>query len=255
LVEPISPPGWREQRRSETTGRIVEAARQIAATGSPLTLTAVAKRLSMATSALYRYVESSDDLERLVVEACYVDLMTDLDAAPASSDAGERLLSILVTLRRWALAHPKEFHFVFTPVNRSLDLDVDGHRVPAALQFTTRLILATHELMTQQPDGLGWRPMATSRAERKAVATLAETMPAAEKVRGIPLDTRWTCWFGWTLVCGTLSLETSAQLPDALIADGLVFRRCVRELNRLMGLDAKAAERFDRRLAKALEAG
>src|SRR4051812_943387 len=78
------PPTARERVRAELTAEITDAARrQLASVGAAgLSLRAVARELGMASSALYRYFPSRDDLlTRLIVEG-----YDDLGAAGEAAD-------------------------------------------------------------------------------------------------------------------------------------------------------------------------
>src|SRR5215469_4392552 len=62
----------RERARAEITSEILDAGRRHLATdgASALSLRAIARELGMASSAVYRYVESRDDLlTRLIIDA------------------------------------------------------------------------------------------------------------------------------------------------------------------------------------------
>ncbi|NUS16567.1 MAG: helix-turn-helix transcriptional regulator, partial [Streptomyces sp.] len=77
--------GARERARAEITAAIKEeAGRQLAAHGSSgLSLRAVARELGMASSALYRYFPSRDDLLTALI----------IDAYDAVGEAAERALA------------------------------------------------------------------------------------------------------------------------------------------------------------------
>src|SRR5215207_3373039 len=102
-------PTARERVRAEITAEITDAARrQLAEVGAAaLSLRAVARELGMASSAVYRYFPSRDELlTRLIIDGYdalgAVAEHADDPAAPPE----ERWLSVCRATRAWALAHP-----------------------------------------------------------------------------------------------------------------------------------------------------
>src|ERR1017187_2204138 len=86
----------RDRARAELTREIKsEARRQLAAEGAQrLSLRAVARELGMASSALYRYFSSRDDLLTALIIAAY-------DAIGESA------------VRGWAITHPNEYALIY----------------------------------------------------------------------------------------------------------------------------------------------
>ena len=113
---PGAVPTARERVRAELTAEITDAARrQLAEVGAAaLSLRAVARELGMASSAVYRYFPSRDDLlTRLIIDG-YDDLGAAAEAAddPAAA-AAERWLAVCRAVRTWALAHPHEYALLY----------------------------------------------------------------------------------------------------------------------------------------------
>ena len=87
-------------------------------------LRAVARRLGMAPSALYRYFGSRDDLLTALIIDAFDDLTAVLDAAHrrARSSAptdqpGEVFVAVAAAYRRWAVQDPLRYRLIFgTPV-------------------------------------------------------------------------------------------------------------------------------------------
>jgi AcrR family transcriptional regulator len=114
---PVVPPTTaRERARAELTAEIADLARaQLATVGAAgLSLRAVARELGMASSAMYRYFASRDELlTRLIIDG-YDALgaaaeQADDPAAPPT----ERWLSVCRATRAWALAHPHEYALLY----------------------------------------------------------------------------------------------------------------------------------------------
>lgn len=106
----------RERARNALTEEILESARgQLATVGAAaLSLRAVARDLGLASSALYRYFPSRDDLlTRLIIEG--------YDALGAAAEAADdptaqprtRWHAICAAVRAWALAHPHEYALLY----------------------------------------------------------------------------------------------------------------------------------------------
>ncbi len=114
----------RERARAEIRGELLAAARRhLASDGAAaLSLRAVARDLGVASSAVYRYVESRDALLTLLIveaydavgRACETALN---DAVARGADAGSAWLAVARAFRAWAHDHPHEYALVYgTPV-------------------------------------------------------------------------------------------------------------------------------------------
>jgi AcrR family transcriptional regulator len=104
--------------RQELTRAILTSARRQLAEVGPrqLSVRAVARDLGMASSAVYRYFPSRDDLLTEVLAGIYGDLVERLKAADATLTRDrlqERWLTLGRTLRSWALAAPHEYAVLF----------------------------------------------------------------------------------------------------------------------------------------------
>ncbi|MFC1412679.1 TetR/AcrR family transcriptional regulator [Streptacidiphilus sp. N1-12] len=115
--------GARERAREELTHEIKEEARrQLAVEGAQkLSLRAVARELGMASSALYRYFPSRDDLLTALIIDAYNALGSQAEQADSAvaprSDTRARWFAVSSTVRAWAKAHPHEYALLYgTPV-------------------------------------------------------------------------------------------------------------------------------------------
>jgi AcrR family transcriptional regulator len=115
----VTAAGARARVRAELTREIAEAARRHLATqgAAALSLRAVARELGMASSAVYRYFPSRDDLLTALI----------IDAYDAIGAAAEEVESAVVDrtdlrgrwratcrgAREWAVAHPHEYALVY----------------------------------------------------------------------------------------------------------------------------------------------
>lgn len=110
--------GARARVRAELTREIVEAARRHLATegASGLSLRAVARELGMASSAVYRYFASRDELLTALIVDAYDALGAAAERAESAvprDDLRGRWRAVCRAAREWALAHPHEYALVY----------------------------------------------------------------------------------------------------------------------------------------------
>ena len=112
----------REQNRAETMRRIVEASRRLVTGTGEMTLRAVANEVGMTPPAIYRYVDSHEDLVRVVAmdidAGAAAQIAAARDAQPEDDPAG-RLVASATAFRQWALNNREEFSLVFTNLDVS----------------------------------------------------------------------------------------------------------------------------------------
>ncbi len=134
--------GVRARVRAELTAEIkASARRQLAVEGaSALSLRAIARELGMASSAIYRYFASRDELLTALIIDAYIDVADQIDAADAAcerSDRRGRFVAIAHALRSWAVTNPNEYALIYgTPVPgyaAPSDTVDPAARVPTAL--------------------------------------------------------------------------------------------------------------------------
>lgn len=111
--------GVREQNRAETTARILAAARaEVAEHGADMSMRAVARRVGLVSSAVYRYFPTREAL----LTAMIVESYGRLDRVLASADdpelpAGERWAALGRATRAWAKDRTHEFQLIYgTPL-------------------------------------------------------------------------------------------------------------------------------------------
>jgi AcrR family transcriptional regulator len=123
-MTPSAPATARARARAQLTQDIKDAARrQLERDGvTELSLRAVARELGMASSAVYRYFPSRDDLLTALIVDAYEAIAAAAAAADAASlarrdDHGTRWVSVCRAVRAWAMAHPREWALVYgTPI-------------------------------------------------------------------------------------------------------------------------------------------
>ncbi|TQM15002.1 TetR/AcrR family transcriptional regulator [Pseudonocardia kunmingensis] len=110
--------GARARVRAELTREIAEAARRHLATqgAAALSLRAVARELGMASSAVYRYFPSRDDLLTALIIDAYDAIGTAAERAESAverADLRGRWHATCRAAREWAVAHPHEYALVY----------------------------------------------------------------------------------------------------------------------------------------------
>jgi AcrR family transcriptional regulator len=220
----------RERARAEITAEILDAARGYLATdGAPaLSLRAIARDLGMASSALYRYFKSRDELLTSLIIDAYDSLGAAAEAREAAVDRDDlagRFAATCAAVRDWALAHPNEYALIYGS-------SVPGYAAPAdtvrpASRVTTLLLRIIVEAAAA-----GRIPDADIRD--------AEAQPAAAAVApirsylppGVPAPLVQRALMVWTNLFGVISFELFGQLHsvvgDSSADRDAFFAECIR---------------------------
>ncbi|MGY1740876.1 MULTISPECIES: TetR/AcrR family transcriptional regulator [unclassified Blastococcus] len=224
-------PTARERVRAEITGEITDAARrQLAEVGAAaLSLRAVARELGMASSALYRYFPSRDDLlTRLIIDG-YDALGAAAEAAddPAAPPA-QRWLAVCRAVRGWACAHPHEYALLYGSPVPGYSAPQDTVAAASRVGIVLGRVLGDAARAGALPDAAGERdPELVSDA---AVAVLGGEHPALD-------DTvRVRALLAWCSLYGTISFELFGHYVGSVGDADRYFDRAVTELGRLIGL-------------------
>lgn len=154
MNEPATPakaPGVRARVRAELTAAIKESARRQLATegAASLSLRAIARELDMASSAIYRYFASRDDLLTALIIDAYDSVGSKVEAADAAierTDYAARFISMAHAVRAWAHDNPHEYALIYGS-------PVPGYAAPAdTIDPATRVPIA---LIAVLVDSLG----------------------------------------------------------------------------------------------------
>ncbi len=113
-----APAGARARVRAELTREIKAIAReQLSEVGAAaLSLRAVAREMNMASSAVYRYFPSRDELLTALIVDAYdaVGAAAELDEADVRrTDYAGRWVATARAVREWAVTHPQEFALIY----------------------------------------------------------------------------------------------------------------------------------------------
>jgi AcrR family transcriptional regulator len=234
-VHPRSVPRTaRERARAEITGEILSAARGYLATdGAPaLSLRAIARDLGMASSALYRYFGSRDELlTRLIVDA-YDSLGAAAEASEAVVDRDDlpgRFAAVCRAVRTWALANPNEYALIYGS-------PVPGYVAPAdtvgpATRVSVLLLQVLIDAVTQGK-GPAEEPREANAAALGPILTqLPPGFPATLVQRGL---------MAWTGLFGVVSFELYGQLHQVVAEDAAdrdaFFAECISRWITFVGL-------------------
>lgn len=203
--------GIRARNRAALEAEILAVGRRhLAERGAAaLSLRAIARELGMASSAVYRYVASRDELlTRLIVEA-FDSLGDEADqAAGTSSDPLERFRAIGRATRAWATAHPHQFALVYGS-------PVPGYQAPAERTVEPATRVVGHLIGVLAELAPLWASAeADPRAERALAGLSADPalagphLPAALLSRGVA---------AWALLLGSITAERFGQYgPDSI---------------------------------------
>ena len=187
-------------RRELTSAIVASARRQLAEIGpAQLSVRAVARDLGMASSAVYRYFPSRDELLTELLVIIYGELADTLETADAArdrSDLAGRWRSLGTSLRGWAVEAPHEYAFLYGS-------PVPGYAAPEATvapsaRVTGVLLTLARDLTTDGPR--------------------TETFAAFRKLAGQDLSDKTilravTAWGG---LLGAISLELFGHLHRAV---------------------------------------
>ena len=235
---PSVPRTARERARAEITAEILAAASRYLATegAAALSLRAIARDLGMASSALYRYFRSRDDLlTRLIVDA-YDSLGAAAEAADAAVDRDDlpgRFAAVCWAVRAWALANPNEYALIYGS-------PVPGYVAPAdtvgpAIRVTALLMWIIIDAAAHGRLPAGDARDTTVPAAVTALAPILSQLPP-----GIPVAVLQRGLMVWTGLFGVVSFELYGQLHQVVGDDradrDAFFAECIRRWITFMGL-------------------
>lgn len=209
----------RDDARARNLARITGLARtQIRESGAEgLSVRAVARDMSMASSAMYRYVRSRDELLTLVIADAYNELADAVDAALEPHDTAAwdvRLRALGRAVRAWALADRASYALLYgTPVA--------GYRAPADVTTLsgTRVVFRIAAILAARDHAMYGKASAADSESAGAIpAPLAVDLegiradyPDVDLEPDLILDTMIL----WSSLFGTVSFEVFGQFgPD-----------------------------------------
>jgi AcrR family transcriptional regulator len=232
----------RERARVQTIADIVRLGRQhLAVHGAAgLSLRAVARDLGLVSSAVYRYVESRDELLTLLLVDAYGELGDAVDAAVAAGAEGnylDQFRSLGRAVREWALKEPARYALLFGS-------PVPGYRAPAerTMEPGTRVIRKLMGIFDAAS-----RAGALSAEGGPAVVVPQQLSGDLERIRAefglaIPDAFLANCALAWTSLFGAVSFEVFGQYgADTFAARKELFDHHLNVLAAVAGLAGQAA--------------
>ena len=214
-----------------------EARRQLAEVGAgALSLRAVARELGMASSAMYRYFASRDDLLTTLIVEAYDALGTVAETAALGGGTGfARWQRVCRAIRTWALEHPHEYVLLYgSPVP-------GYHAPPVTLVPASRVTLVLAGLIADAYAAGELEP-ADGAALPRAVA--AQVKPVAELVMpGVPLATVAQALLVWAQLFGQISFELFDRFAGIVEDPEVLFDHAMSTMAKQLGLRAPRAAR------------
>jgi len=197
--------------RQELTRAITDAARaQLAEVGpAALSVRAIARELGMASSAVYRYVASRDELLTKLIIVGYTELGDAARGADRAvrrrTDFRGRWQAFAHAVRRWALDHPHEYALIYGS-------PVPGYAAPrTTVEPATQVLLVLTELLRDiQDHGAAPEPLPVPRVLHTSMAGMREFGD------GISDDLLVRGMMSWGGLLGSISLELFGHLVGAL---------------------------------------
>lgn len=199
-----------------------------------ISLRAIARELGMASSAIYRYFASRDDLLTALIIEAYDDLGAHAEAVLARSASrapADRWVEAAMAIRAWALGHPHDYALLYgTPIPGYAapdDTVVPGTRVSLALVSVVRDAAA---------DGRLGRP---SRSARVSAETSRSMVPLRDAIDlDVSDEVLLLVLVAWTQLFGLLTFELFGQTKGFVDDDEQLFRDAATTMAAQLGLGA-----------------
>jgi len=234
----------RERARAEITAEILAAGRRHLATegAAALSLRAIARELGMASSAVYRYVASRDELLTKLITGAYDSLgaaAEEREAAKDRSDLSGRWTAICTAVRDWALANPHEYALIYgSPVPGYVaPTDTIGPASRVSNLLVQILADAVERGLAVPPPGSGPVSPPAAAALTPVRSVLPAEIPAAAVQTGLMM---------WAALFGAVSFELFGQFHNVVAEEPdkreAFFAECVRRWAVQLGI---GTESFD----------
>ena len=226
----------RERLRDATMAEIKATARRHLVASGPeaLSLRAVARDMGLTAPALYRYVDSRDDLLTEVIADLYDELTAALEAARDTEPpgaVGPRLIAASWALRTWALAHPTEFGLLFGSPLPGYAAPSEGVMHDAARRFGMVFAALFAQLWEE-------RRFPAARTEDLDPAQAAQLAAYAESMNSpLPPGAVKVFLECWVRLYGLVCMETFGHLRFALDDAEAMFADMMRANGRALGFD------------------
>jgi AcrR family transcriptional regulator len=229
---PIVASARQRAREAVKADILAEARRQLAVDGAAsLSLRSVARSVGMASSAIYRYVPSRDELLTALIVEGYNSLGEVAEAAAAQARGiAKRFRSVCRVVREWAVAHPHEYGLLYgTPV--------PGYRAPElTVGPASRVILVIAGLVVDAHRA-GELTVHSEPPVSRAMTIAARRIGEAV-MPDVPLTVVARATTVWALLFGQISFEVFGRWGDVLFEADAAFDQAVTDMGYLLGLPA-----------------
>ncbi|WP_067495726.1 TetR/AcrR family transcriptional regulator [Actinoplanes sp. TFC3] len=199
----------RARIRAEMTDEIKAVAlRHLATDGANLSLRAVARDLGMASSAVYRYFASRDELLTAIIIDAYDHLGATAEAVPRDGSYPEQWLAVCHAVREWALANVHQWALIYGS-------PVPGYQAPNdTISSATRVVLTLARIV-QDAAAAG-----QADAGEPVTGPLAEDLQAVASFAGpaVAPQLAGRTMAGWLQLNGAISAELFGQLNNTITA-------------------------------------
>ena len=182
----------------------------------------------MASSALYRYFPSRDDLLTTLIIEAYTALGNEVDEAIDAATAPRAQWRAAATaVRRWAIAHPHEYALLYGS-------PVPGYQAPqATIAPGSRIPVAVLGIV-----GRAWGSgtLATPGDELTPTLSTQLTVIAEQLAPGVPEAILARAVIAWTQLFGVVSFELTGQYVGSVDPTDAFFDYSVETMADLLGL-------------------
>lgn len=200
-----------------------------------LSLRAIARELGMVSSAIYRYVESRDELLTLLIIDAYNAIGETAEQAAAANARRtpvRRWVATAEAIRSWALANPHEYALLYgTPVpgyQAPQDTIGPASRVSLALLTIAADAVAAGQLEPAEPAISLGRAL---RADLQPILDLPQAPIGPELLARLVI--------AWTQLFGLVSFELFGQTNGLIHQHDDLFRTSATAMARFVGLSAE----------------
>lgn len=207
------------------------AARQLASRGAAsLSLREVAREIGVASSAIYRYFATRDELLTALITDAYNELGASVETAEAvvaRSRMRERWRVACRAVRSWALAHPHDYALLYgTPVP---DYRAPTNTIGAASRVTRVLGRIVD-------DAAAASPTTEPAREPGDVAGYLDVDNVAAELPRVAPDRYARALLAWSSVFGSVTFELFGHFVGSVTNAATYFERVIDELADLLGL-------------------
>jgi len=228
----VTAPSIRARVRAEMVTQIKRTARaHLAQDGANLSLRAVARDLGLASSALYRYFASRDDLLTALIVDGYNALGTVVELSQVGlprADLMARWLAVGTAVRTWALINPADYALLYGS-------PVPGYEAPAdTVGPATRIPRVLAEILA---DGVRSGSVAVRPGERLPKAVRADLRRLRTSAfPDVPEPLLGRGLIAWTALFGAVSFELFGHYHNVVDDYGAFFEHQMRALATFVGI-------------------